>query len=177
MSCLSTGYSVSCSLSCAGGLDKFWLASVEDVASLTITSGEVTAISMVSLTKFYEFQPYQETASFTETGERTNCNTVITQTLVGSFPCHSQDVRDAIAEMQACCCGFVIIHQENGGGRWIWGTTNDLTTLGIGFPAQLTNFETTTGTAINDQNQATVTLTARTTVQALPLDGAVVIPV
>ena len=57
MSCLSTGYSVSCSLSCAGGLDKFWLASVEDVASLTITSGEVTAISMVGVTKFYEFQP------------------------------------------------------------------------------------------------------------------------
>ena len=56
-------------------------------------------------------------------------------------------------------------------------TTNDLTTLGIGFPAQLTNFETTTGTAINDQNQATVTLTARTTVQALPLDSLVVIPV
>ena len=28
MSCLSTGYSVDCSLSCAGGLYRFWVASV-----------------------------------------------------------------------------------------------------------------------------------------------------
>jgi hypothetical protein len=176
MSCLTTGISLSCSTSCAGGLDKFYLASIDDIASLTIVAGEVTVITMVGGASFFEFTPYQETGSFTETGERTNCNTVITQTLVGSFPCHSQDVRDSIAELQACCCGFVVIHVENGGSRWIWGTTNTLTTLGIGFPAQLTNFELTTGTAINDQNQATITLTARTTVQALPLATATIIP-
>ena len=176
MSCLTNGLSLSCSTSCAGGLDKFYLASIDDVASLTFVSGEVTVITMVGGASFYEFTPYQETGSWTETLERTNCNTVINQTLVGSFPCHSQDTRDAVAELQACCCGFVVIHVENGGGRWIWGTTNALTTLGIGFPAQLTNVETTTGTAINDQNQATVTITARTTIQAYPLASATVIP-
>jgi len=132
---------------------------------------------MVGLTKFYEFEPYQETANFTETGERANCNTVITQTLVGIFPCHDQATREAIQELQDCCCGFVIIHEENNGTRWIWGTPNSLTGLGISYPAQLTNFETVTGTAINDQNQSTITMTARGTVQALPLDSAVVIPV
>jgi hypothetical protein len=177
MSCLTTGLSISCANSCAGGVARFWVASKEDILSLTITAGEVTAITMDGLVTFYEFVPYEETANFTETGERANCNTVITQVLAAIFPCHSQDTRDAIAELQNCCCGFVVIHEENNGTRWIWGAPKDLTNLGIAYAAQLTNFETVTGTAINDQNQTSLTLTARGTVQALPLDSAVVIPV
>jgi hypothetical protein len=177
MSCLTTGLSISCANSCAGGVARFWLASKEDITALTITAGEVTAITMVALTKFYEFEPYQETANFTETGERANCNTVVTQVLAAIFPCHTQDTRDAIAELQDCCCGFVVIHEENNGTRWIWGTPKDITNLGIHYAAQLTNFETVTGTAINDQNQTTITLNSRGTVQALPLATAVVIPV
>jgi hypothetical protein len=177
MSCLTAGLTINCANSCAGGVSRFWVASKEDIASLTITSGEVTAITMVATKKFYLFEPYQETAAFTETGERANCNTVITQTLTGIFPCHDQLTREAIQELQDCCCGFVVIHEENNGTRWIWGTPNNLTNLGISYAAQLTNFETVTGTAINDQNQSTITLTSRGTVQSLPLDTAVVIPV
>jgi hypothetical protein len=178
MSCLTSGYSVSCSTSCAGGLDKFYLATIDDIASVTVTAGEVTAITMDALTYFWEFKPYQETGSFTETGERTNCNTVVSQTLSASFPCHNQALRDAIEEMQDCCCGLVVIHQENNGNRWIWGLTEDLHGLTkITFPAQISGFETVTGQAINDQNQTTITITARGTMQALPVDGAVVVPV
>jgi hypothetical protein len=177
MSCLSTGYSVACSTSCSGGLYKFWLASVEDIQSLTFVSGELTVITMVGATKFYEFTPYQETGSWVEAGERTNCNTVVTQTLTGVFPCHSQDVKDVIDALKACCCGFVVIHEENNGSKWIWGAPNDLTNGGVQFPAQLTAFETTTGTAINDQNQASITLVSRGTTLALPVDPALVIPV
>ncbi len=178
MSCLTTGLSISCSQSCAGGVARFWIASKEDIASLSITAGEVTAITMTGITDvFYEFEPYQETGVFTETGERANCNTVITQTMVSIFPCHAQTTRDAVQELQDCCCGFVVIHEENNGTRWIWGTPKDITGLGIHYAAQLTNFETTSGTAINDQNQTTITLTARGTVQALPLESTVVIPV
>jgi hypothetical protein len=59
----------------------------------------------------------------------------------------------------------------------MWGAPNNLTTLGITYPAQLTNFETVTGTAINDQNQSTITLTSRGTVQAIPVASTVTIPV
>jgi hypothetical protein len=177
MSCLTTGLSINCAQSCSGGVSRFWVASKEDVLNLNITSGVVDAITMDGLTKFYEFEPYQETATFTETGERANCNTVVTQTMVGIFPCHSQDTREAVQAMQDCCCGFIMIHEENNGTRWIWGTPKDITGLGIHYPAQLTNFETVTGAAINDQNQTTVTLTSRGTVTALPLDLSVVIPV
>jgi hypothetical protein len=71
----------------------------------------------------------------------------------------------------------VVIHEENNGKRWIWGTPKDITNLGIQYAAQLSAFETTTGTAINDQNQTSITLTSRGTVQALPLEASVVIPV
>lgn len=177
MSCLSTGYSVDCSLSCAGGLYRFWLASVGDIASLTFVSGELTAITMTGNTKFYEIIPFQETGSFLETGERVNCNTVVTQTITGVFPCHNQDVKELIDELKNCCCGFVVIHEENNGSRWIWGAPQSLTSGAVQFPAQLTAFETTTGTAINDQNQASVTLVSRGTSLAIPVDPAVVIPV
>jgi hypothetical protein len=177
MSCLTVGLSINCANACAGGVSRFWLASKEDITSLTITSGEVTAITMVATKKFYEFEPFQETANFTETGERVNCNTVVNQALVAVFPCHSQETRDAIQELQDCCCGFVVIHEENNGSRWIWGTPKNLTNLSIAYAAQLTNFETVTGTAINDQNQTSITLTARGTLQALPLDPTVVISV
>jgi hypothetical protein len=177
MSCLTTGLSVNCTNSCAGGLARFWIASKEDVTNLNITAGEVTAITMNGLTTFYEFEPYQETGMFMEAGERANCNTVLTQTLTAIFPCHAQETREAVQEMQDCCCGFVVIHEENNGKRWIWGTPKDITGLGIHYAAQLSAFETTTGTAINDQNQTSVTLTSRGTVQALPLDPTVVIPV
>jgi hypothetical protein len=70
---------------------------------------------MNGVTKFYEFTPYQETGNWVETGERTNCNTVVTQTLTGIFPCHAQDMKEAIDELKACCCGFVVIHEENNG--------------------------------------------------------------
>ena len=177
MSCLSTGYSVDCSLSCAGGLYRFWVASIGDISAVTFTSGELTAITMVGSTKFYEIIPFQETGSFVETGERVNCNTVVTQTITGVFPCHNQDVRELIVELKNCCCGFVVIHEENNGSRWIWGLTKNFTNTGVQFPAQLTAFETTTGTAINDQNQASVTLVSRGTTLAVPVDGALVIPV
>lgn len=177
MSCITSGLSLNCANSCAGGVARFWVASKEDISALTITAGEVSAITMVGGALFYEFEPYQETAVFTETGERANCNTVLTQTMVSIFPCHAQDTREAVQALQDCCCGFVVIHEENNGTRWIWGTPKDITGLGIHYAAQLTNFETTTGTAINDQNQTTITLTARGTVQALPLDPALVIPV
>lgn len=181
MSCLTSGYSVDCSTNCSGGLYKFWLASIGDITSLTFTAGELTAITMVATKKFYEFTPYQETASWVEAGERTNCNTVVTQTLTGVFPCHSQDVKEAIDELKACCCGFVVIHEENNGSRWIWGVPYNLTTgitdTYVHFPAQLTAFETTTGTAINDQNQASITIVSRGTTLASPVDALVTIPV
>lgn len=177
MSCLTVGLTIDCANACAGGLSKFWVASKEDVAALTITAGEVTAITMVGATKFYKFEPYQETANFTETGERANCNTVITQTLVAIFPCHALETREAIQELQDCCCGFIVIHEENNGNYWLWGAPNSLTGLGITYPAQLTNFETVTGTAINDQNQSSITLTSRGTVQAIPFSSSIVIPV
>jgi len=177
MSCLTTGLSIDCANSCAGGLAKFWVASVDDVTALNITAGEIDTITMAALTKFYEFEPYQETGNFTETGERANCNTVITQALVAIFPCHALATREAIQELQDCCCGFVVIHEENNGTRWLWGAPKDLTNLGIAYPAQLTAFETVTGTAINDQNQSSITLTARGTVQAIPVEPSVVIPV
>lgn len=177
MSCLSSGLLVNCASSCAGGVSRFWVAAVEDIASLTITSGEITAITMEALATFFEFVPYEETANFTENIERANCNSVVTQQIQGIFPCRSQAVREAINELKNCCCGLVVIHEENNGQRWLWGAPKDLTALGIHYAAQLTASESVSGTAINDQNQTTLTIQSRGTEQAFPVDAAVVIPV
>lgn len=179
MSCLTAGLLQSCSTACSGGVSRFYLASIDDITSITETTGAITAITMLATKVFYEFVPYQETATFVENIDRINCNSAGTDTLNAVFPCRSQTVREALEELLDCCCGFVVIHEETNGQRWLWGSTKAINAAQtkVGFPAQLTNVNGVSGAAITDQNQTTITIEAKVTFQALPVDSAVVVPV
>jgi hypothetical protein len=177
--CLTAGLGLSCSTSCSGGVARFWITSIDAITSITQTAGEITAITMDAAETFHEFVPFQETATFVENIDRMNCNSAGTDTLTAVFPCRSQATREALEEMLDCCCGLVVIHEETNGQRWIWGTTKAINAsqVKVGFPAQLTNVNGVSGAAITDQNQTTITIEAKITFQALPVDAAVVIPV
>jgi hypothetical protein len=72
--CLTAGISLGCSTSCSGGVSRFWLTSIDAITSITETAGLITAITMDAAEVFYEFVPYQETATFVENIDRINCN-------------------------------------------------------------------------------------------------------
>jgi hypothetical protein len=177
--CLTAGISLGCSTSCSGGVSRFWLTSIDAITSITETAGLITAITMDAAEVFYEFVPYQETATFVENIDRINCNSAGTDTLTAVFPCRSQTTREALEELLDCCCGLVVIHEETNGQRWLWGSTKAINTAQtkVGFPAQLTNVNGVSGAAITDQNQTTITVEAKVTFQALPVDSALVIAV
>ena len=66
MACLITeGVSLDCRQG-SGGIDKIYLTEWANVASITSSSGTITAISMNSGKKFWEVQVEMEDAAFTE---------------------------------------------------------------------------------------------------------------
>lgn len=67
MACVSFsgGISNDCSNN-IGGLSKVYLTDLSNISSYTQSGGTVSAISMVGVTKFYEFQFNRNSATFTE---------------------------------------------------------------------------------------------------------------
>lgn len=175
--CLTTGIPADCNEFGAGGIDKVWVAPLDAVDSVTITAGVVTAITMVVGPPdglFYEFIPYQETTVFNEPLERAQVSSKFTQTLQALFPIRTTAKRTAIMELVNCNCGLVIVHRENTGKLWIWGLTKDQeATLGVGFGAQLSSGTTgTSGTAISDSNNETLSFEAVSTFKAYEVASA-----
>lgn len=174
---MSMGITQDCNEFAAGGIDTLWIAPLDAVASVTIAAGVVTAITMEvgpPAGFFYKFEPYQETAVFTEDLEREQCVSKFTQSLQAVFPIRTTAKREAIMELANCCCGLVIVHRENTGKTWIWGLTKEKeATLPIGFGAQLSSGTTgTSGTAISDSNNETLSLQAISTFKAYELSSA-----
>lgn len=180
--CLNTDLLQLCNEQGAGGTSRFWLAPKDALVSVTTDPNEiVTAISMAPAVPgpegfFYEFEGYQETTSFTETLTGEAPNTSYEQVLTTIFRIRSQEKRNAIEQLRTCSCGLVVIHQELSGKRWIWGL-DETQGAGVGYSAKLTGNEGTSGAAIGDNNQESITLTAKTTEKARELDSLVVIPV
>ncbi len=179
--CLNTELLQLCDEQGAGGTSRFWLAPKDAVLSATVDSSEiVTSFTMASAPSpdgyFYEFQGYQETTSFTETLSGEAPNTSYEQVLTTVFRIRSQEKRNVIEQLRNCACGLVVIHQELSGKRWVWGL-DETQGVGVGYNAKLTGNEGTSGAAIGDNNQESITLTAKTTEKARELDAAVVIPV
>jgi len=175
--CLTGGIPQDCNEFGAGGIDKIWVAPLDAVASVTLAAGVVTAITMEvgpPAGLFYELIPYQETTVFTESLERAQVSSKFTQTLQALFPIRTTAKREAIMELVNCNCGLVIVHRENTGKLWIWGLTKDKeATLGISFGAQISGGTTgTSGTAISDSNNETLSFEAVSTFKAYEVDSA-----
>ena len=180
--CLTDDLLQLCNDQSAGGTSRFWLAPADAVISVTEDgSNIVTAITMAPAVPgpegyFYEFEGFRETTSFTETLTGEAPNTSLEQVLTSVFRTRSQEKRNVIEQLRSCSCGLVVIHQELSGKRWIWGL-DETQGVGVGYSALITGNEGTSGAAIGDNNQESITLTAKTTEKARELDAAVVIPV
>jgi len=179
--CLTGGITGNCLDSCSGGIGRVYIAPSDAVTAVTQSlTGEIDSITMSAapVGVFFQFDFYQETASFTETLERPTGNASVVSSLTGSIICRSQEKRNAIMELASCACGLVVIHEEASGKRFIWGLTKEyLSTLPFSYNAQLVSGEGVSGAAITDQNQETITIEAKSSYKANELDSTVVIPV
>ena len=177
MSSITSGWLNQCvDGTCAGGIGKLYLATANQVTSITTNAtASVTAITMTSTAAvFYEVEFRDNSGAFTETvtQDPDTLSVAVEQSLVGIINCRDQELRNLIQDMANQACGLVCVHVENTGNYWIWGAE----TVGAKKrPARLTSSEGLSGALFTDSNQETLTLSCRTTNKArFIVDGATV---
>lgn len=142
------GITMDCSTS-IGGIKRVWLARYSDVASVTLTQGEVSAINLKGDGKWYEYQFRKNTGSLTSTlnVDEENGNNYVTSDL--SLVFSKMETAKRI-EMAALAVGAVVAVVEDSNGKaWYLGY-DDYVSASAGTGE--------TGTAKEDRNAYTITL-------------------
>lgn len=150
MSCSQTlsGIAYDCS-SNMGGIKRVMIANKDDVTAMTISSDIITAITMASSKKFYEFYFRQNTSSMTSTWQVNNENgTTYVQTLL-AMVFNRMDTTKRASIMALALAEVVAIVEDNNGTFWF---------LGYDEPLVLNAGDGPTGTARTDRNGYSITL-------------------
>lgn len=147
------GITMDCSSS-IGGIKRVWLARYADVTDVTVTDNEISAITLASGAKWYEYQFRKNTGSLTSTlnVDDTNGNNYITSELSLVFS-RMETVKRL--EMSALAVGAVVaVVEDSNGNVWYLGK-DDYVSASAGTGE--------TGTAKEDRNAYTITLSTDST--------------
>lgn len=153
-----TGIALDCGN--VGGLKTIYVADVLDVTDITVTDGEVTAITMEAEKKFKEFNFRKGNANFSAESSRDDQagTSFVTTTTTASFN-HMETAKRKDLQGLAKANTYVIAKDENGKNWFIgYDSYNSGSASGA------------SGAAMGDANQYEVTLTAITT--ELPMEVA-----
>lgn len=139
-----------------GGLQKVYIAPVDSVSAITITSGKTTAITMESGKTFKEYAFRRGNANFVSTGNRDDAaGTYYVETvLTMQFNKMEHDKRTEMVALVSAPC--YVIAQDNNGLYWLigYGGSNAYYTFG--------NVTAQSGAQMAEANMYTLTLTAQT---------------
>lgn len=132
-----------------GGIKRVLIANADDVASVTITSDEVSAITMSGGAVFHEYAFRPNTSSMTSTWQVNNENgTNYVQTLL-SMVFNRMETTKRVAIMALAQADVVAIVEDNNGQYWY---------LGYDSPMFINAGDGPTGTAYADRNGYSITL-------------------
>ena len=167
MACTQTlaGISLDC-LGNNGGIRAVWLANHQNVGTLTVTSGAITAITMLNSEKFkkYEFPRNTSSMSSNYAVNAENGTSYVETDLLMTFTRMDTSKRlEIVAIAQGLLAAIV---EDNNGNKWY---------LGYDYPVTLGAGDGLTGTARGDRNGYSVTLHDES--QQLPLPFTATIPV
>ena len=158
MSCVQTlaGISRDC-LANIGGIAKVWLANYANVASLTESSGAITAISMSNSEKFKEYQFARNTASLSSNYQvnAENGTKYVQSDLVLVFNRMDTTKRNAIRALLGA--ELVIVAEDNNGQMWVLGANHQGTAFGPAVVGADSDSDGLTGTAYADRNGYSIT--------------------
>lgn len=165
MSCaLTQGYTFDCKDN-IGGLKSVWFIGWNDVASVTESSGTITAITKASGKVFYKYQLVRNTASFTDTiaGSIENGTVVYNQELVVVINKMQVSMRNEILLLAKN--NMMAVVEDQNGRYWLAGRYNGL---------DLLSGTAGTGTAQADRNGYTLTFSGGEKEMAPAVDAAVI---
>jgi|GEM_PF-4736888 len=164
--CTISGWSEACDADGnVAGIDTIWFANKNDVASLTISSRQVTAITMVSTKTFFKWQFQPDTAFFNQARNVVNKQPRVKQTITFINPKIKTSLLIALEKLDACAlCGLVAIIKDNNGKFWLAGVRVNPSAaysfVGL-FPAQSEGAVTGANTE-SDENKITTAFEANT---------------
>ena len=158
-----TGISRDC-LGNNGGIRKVWLANYDNVASLTVVSGAITAISMSNSEKFklYEFARNTSSLSSNYAVNAENGTSYVESDLLMVF--NRMDTSKRLEIVALAQGNLVAIVEDNNGNKWY---------LGKDFPVTINAGDGLTGTARGDRNGYSITLRDESAQLPYPFTGTV----
>lgn len=147
-----------------GGIAKVWLANAANVGSVTVTSGAITAITMLNSEKFKLYEFARNTASLSSNYQvnAENGTAYVESDLVMVF-----NRMDTSKRLEVVAMGqgeLVAILEDNNGNKWYLGYDN---------PLYLSAGDGLTGTARADRNGYSVTLHDMSDEMPLPFTATV----
>jgi len=178
--CIEDNLLNNCDENPIGGLfGKLYLADASGIdGAFTLgVNGEIDSISMQTTPDpayFHEFDIVENQNNYTEDQQRTDSQAVVNNaSLVFVVAGRTQSARNILQKLNRCC-QVVAIHTEGSGRRWVMGYTQD-EVQGEGVAARYAKVSTNlseTGSAAEDSNQYTVTLTWVSNEMARELNAA-----
>jgi len=144
---LTQGYTFDCKDN-IGGLKSVWFIGWNDVSSVTVASGLVSAITKSAGKVFYKYQLVRNTASFTENiaGSIENGTVVYNQELTVVINKMNVSMRNEILLLAQN--NLMAVVEDQNGRYWLAGRYNGL---------DLLTGSSSTGTAQTDRNGYTLT--------------------
>lgn len=157
------GYEIACRDS-VGGVREIYIAEFSNVQSYVESSGVVTAITMVSGTKFYTYQLEKENAQFDDNGAGSleNGTTYHEGTLTFTMKKMSASMQNSIKVLMQS--RLVVLVKDNNDTVYCMGLTRGADCLQVA---------TSTGKAFGDMSGATVTITSKEPAPAQTFTGTV----
>ena len=154
-----------------GGNARVFFTEAANVSSVTVTSGEVSAITMATGTTFHEVQAEIDTVIRTETaaGRRTNISyTHRVEMKFGKPQTALNTLSDSLTDASAC--GIIAIVQDGNGNCWLVGyNETDTTNRGL----YVVQDDTQSGALPSDEegNVVTIALETISGYKDLPFDA------
>lgn len=147
-----------------GGIRKVWLANYDNVASLTVASGAITAITMSNSEKFKLYEFARNTSSLTSNYavNAENGTSYVESDLLMVF--NRMDTSKRLEIVALAQGNLVAIVEDNNGNKWY---------LGKDFPVTINAGDGQTGTARADRNGYSITLRDESAELPFPFTGTV----
>lgn len=162
-------YSKVCSANTPGN-SKIFFAEVASITSITLTSGEISTVTMSGSNKFFQFQADADTIQFTQEGVAKQSASE-TFKLTAKF---SKKTKELIAAKQslvdAVVCGVVAIRQDANGKCFMSGW-NDVDKGGRPYNKITVNFDSGAQPTDEGMNAYTFTLEGSHGFDELPFDS------
>ena len=112
-------YIKTCAKNVSGNLNKVYIAKASSLTTLTLTSGEISAITMA--VAFQKYEADIDSVQFKMEGQGSS-NYFTTQTLSMKFAKKTKDLVLAIDNLAIDLpCGLVAIHVDSNGTAWLTG--------------------------------------------------------